>query len=321
MLVDPSLARSSHRQQRVACAQRHKFTCECCQNKHCVSNLPALVVQSALAGVQKAGILLAACVLTGTLLTSSAQALPSDTQSIQSDVLVLDYANILPDDEQLRLEQDLKELEQRTDWRLRVLTRFGPQAGPTGNEVKAAWAPNDRTVIVIVDPSSPNILAFNTGQAVEQLLRRAFFIELQSRYGNKFFVRDEGEDAAILGTVGALTDCLQRPGGCAVVPGIPSDQYTLTFITSFVGGIVFGYSLRLEPSGPVHRRWVWSLLFAPLWGTLFINFGIGPIVSRTSDFLPILGNVAGFLAAAAVVQFSPLFSKSAVEGPLWKKDP
>lgn len=59
----------------------------------------------------------------------------------------------------------------------------------------------------------------------------------------------QGEDAAILGTVGALTDCLQRPGGCAVVPGIPSDQYTLTVITSLVGGVVFGYSLRLEPSG------------------------------------------------------------------------
>ena len=74
---------------------------------------------------------------------------------------------------------------------MRVLTRFGPQAGPTGTEVKAAWAPDDRTVIIIVDPSSPNILAFNTGQAVEQLLRRTFFIELQSRYGNKFYVRDE----------------------------------------------------------------------------------------------------------------------------------
>ncbi len=205
---------------------------------------------------------------------------------------------------------------------MRVLTRFGPKAGPTENEVKAAWAPNDRTVIIIVDPSSPNILDFNTGQAVEQLLRRTFFVELQSRYGNKFFVRDEvylhpifvplvrhvqvklymlssasmiyagpqqptnvmcwftqpccnisclvnkcqlhlaawheqshkpvmqqGEDAAILGTVGALSECLQRPGGCAVVPGIPSDQYTLTLITSLVGGVVFGYSLRLEPSG------------------------------------------------------------------------
>lgn len=73
-------------------------------------------------------------------------------------------------------------------------------------------------------------------------------------------------------------------------------------------------------AGPVRRKWVWSLLFAPLWGSLIINFGIGPIVSRTSDPLPVLGNVAGFLAAAAVVQFSPLFSKSAVEGPLWKKE-
>lgn len=74
---------------------------------------------------------------------------------------------------------------------MRVLTRFGPKAGPTENEVKSAWAPNNRTVIVIVDPSSPNILDFSTGKAVEQLLRRTFFIELQSRYGNKFFVRDE----------------------------------------------------------------------------------------------------------------------------------
>ena len=73
-------------------------------------------------------------------------------------------------------------------------------------------------------------------------------------------------------------------------------------------------------AGPVRRKWVWSLLFAPLWGSLFINFGIGPIVSRTSDPVPVLGNIAGFVAAAAVVQLSPLFSRSAVEGPLWKKD-
>lgn len=59
----------------------------------------------------------------------------------------------------------------------------------------------------------------------------------------------QGEDAAVQGTVGALSDCLQRPDGCAVVPGLPSDQYALTLITSCVGGIVFGYSLRLPPSG------------------------------------------------------------------------
>ena len=53
------------------------------------------------------------------------------------------------------------------------------------------WGLDDRTTIIIVDPTSPNILAFNTGRSVEQLLSRSFFIELQSRYGNKFFVRDE----------------------------------------------------------------------------------------------------------------------------------
>jgi hypothetical protein len=52
-------------------------------------------------------------------------------------------------------------------------------------------------------------------------------------------------------------------------------------------------------AGMVKRKWVWLLLFSPLWGSLFINFGLGPIVSRTSDLAPIAGNTAGFLAAAA----------------------
>ena len=82
-------------------------------------------------------------------------------------------------------------LTRTSGWRIRVLTRFGPQAGPTGKEVKDVWGLDDRTTIIIVDPTSPNVLAFNTGRSVEQLLSRSFFIELQSRYGNKFFVRDE----------------------------------------------------------------------------------------------------------------------------------
>ena len=41
------------------------------------------------------------------------------------------------------------------------------------------------------------------------------------------------------------------------------------------------------------------LLFSPLWGLLFVNFGLGPIVSRTEDLGPILANTGAFLAAAA----------------------
>ena len=87
---DSSIARSPLRQQRVvACAQRRWSLCECLKDDRIFAKLPAVLAQSAQAGVQVAGTMLAACVLTGTLLTSSAQALPSDTQSIQSDVLVV----------------------------------------------------------------------------------------------------------------------------------------------------------------------------------------------------------------------------------------
>lgn len=61
----------------------------------------------------------------------------------------------------------------------------------------------------------------------------------------------------------------------------------------------------------MQRKWVWQLLFAPLSGSLFINFGLGPILTRTSDPLPILGNVAGFaLAAALVIVFAPALAKA-----------
>ena len=49
----------------------------------------------------------------------------------------------------------------------------------------------------------------------------------------------------------------------------------------------------------VTRRWVWPLLFSPLWGTLFVNFGLGPVVSRTDDLAPVAANCVAFLLAAA----------------------
>ena len=79
----------------------------------------------------------------------------------------------------------------RSGWKLRLLTRQGPQQGPSGQEIRRAWNYGARTAIVICDPTSPNILQFQAGDAVGALLRRGFFIELQSRFGNIFFVREE----------------------------------------------------------------------------------------------------------------------------------
>jgi hypothetical protein len=105
-------------------------------------------------------------------------------------------------------------------------------------------------------------------------------------------VREQGESAAVLGALDALTSCLAA-GGCAVVPGLTTDHYFFTLAVSVAGGVVAGAAARLEPQGFVQRRAVWVLLFAPLWGSLFINFGLGPVVTRTDDVLPVLGNLAG----------------------------
>jgi hypothetical protein len=64
----------------------------------------------------------------------------------------------------------------------------------------------------------------------------------------------------------------------------------------------------------VKRQWVWLLIFSPLWASLFVNFGLGPVVSRTSDAAPVLANTAGFLAAAALTYLDRLAAPRPQEG-------
>ncbi|CAL8464370.1 g3905 [Coccomyxa elongata] len=245
--------------------------------------------------------------------------LAKESQAIPSDRPVLDLARVVPSGREQELENKLKDLEQRSGWRVRLLTRPGPNAGPSEDEIRAAWQLDSKSSLIVVDPTSPNILQFRSGAEVNRLLSRPFFVELQSRYGNMFYVREEGEAAAVMGVVDALVECLETPGGCAVVPGLPSNQYQLTLITSVIGGFIAGYASRLQPEGIVRRKWIWLLVFSPLWGTLFISFGIGPIVTRTSDRIPVLMNTAAFLAAALVFRLSPLFQQSAIDTSILKR--
>lgn len=59
----------------------------------------------------------------------------------------------------------------------------------------------------------------------------------------------QGEAAAVMGALAALTDCLGRDGGCAVVPGLPPEQYTATLVCAATGGLVAGFVGRIEPQG------------------------------------------------------------------------
>ena len=165
-------------------------------------------------------------------------------------------------------------------------------------------------VVVLVDPSAPNILVFKWGKQINPLLPRAFFTELSSRFGNVFNVREEGDAGAVLAAVAALEDCLTRDGGCAVVPGLPRDQYVFTLVTSLAGGLVCGSALRIEPQGFVRQQWVWAVLFFPLWGILFVSFGLGPVLTRTNDVAPVAGNTAAFLACTAAVLFQDTIARA-----------
>ncbi|KAJ7281234.1 hypothetical protein O6H91_Y363000 [Diphasiastrum complanatum] len=230
--------------------------------------------------------------------------------------VILDYANVLSGSKVLELEQDLKQLESNTSWKVRILTTSESAPPVSQKSIRDLWNPDDKTIIVIENISSPNVLNFNVGEAVRRQLPRQFFNQLQSRFGNQFFVRQEGEAETLLVTLDALKQCLTAEGGCTNVPGLTNDLYFLTLATSIVGGCVFGFAARLPPSGRVQFSWQWPLIFSPLWLLLFGSFGILPILGRTSDWEPLIKNTIGFLLGAGALYLTPIFGPS----PITKSD-
>jgi hypothetical protein len=213
---------------------------------------------------------------------------------------VIDLGRFLSDFQEAELDKELTKFEQKTGWKLRVLTQVDRTPG---RAVKDFWGLNDRSVMLVADSRGRNLLNFNVGDSVYGLLPRVFWIELQSRYGNQFYVRDEGYDRSILSSINAIETCLANDG-CKVVPGLPKEQWILTLLTSILGGFIFGYAGHPRKEGEVFA-WRWALVMTPLWAMLFIAFGIGPVVSRTGDWLPIVRNVAGFVGSAIVAYLIP----------------
>lgn len=218
---------------------------------------------------------------------------------------VIDLANFLPKGQEEKLIQNLANFEMETGWKLRVLTQFDRTPGLS---VRKFWGLNDKSVLLVADPRGGNILNFNVGDEVYKLLPRTFWVELQTRFGNLYFVRENGENGSIVEALESIQTCLQR-GGCRVVPGLPREQWILTLITSVVGGVICGFAAIPRKKGQVFA-WQWALIFSPLWGILFIAFGLGPVLTRTTEWLPIVRNILGFLLGGAVAFLSPLLNQS-----------
>ncbi len=250
---------------------------------------------------------IAAFLLAATLWAQAPAAQAYDNPDLLPEIQtpIIDLAKSLTDIQEEALAEDLEKFEAQTGWKLRVLTQYDRTPG---RAVKNYWGLDDKSVLLIADSRGGNILNFSVGDALYEFLPRTFWIELQTRFGNMFFVREEGEDQSIIQSLESIKTCLLR-GGCNVVPGLPREQWILTLITSIVGGLVFGFAAQPRKPGQI-VAWQWALIFSPLWGILFIAFGIGPVVSRTSEWLPLFRNVAGFMIGALVAYLSPMLAST-----------
>jgi hypothetical protein len=249
----------------------------------------------AIAGLKRrlvGGLLALMCVLLGV-----APAGAADNPELLPDhpTPVIDLARSFSDVQRASLEQQLSQVEADTGWKLRVLTQYERTPGLA---VKDFWNLDERSLLVVADPRGGNLLNFNVGDALFALMPRTYWVELQTRFGNQYYVRDHGQDAAIVDSLAAVETCLDR-GGCQVVPGLPNEQWVLTLATSVLGGLIVGFAAY--PRKPEHKvEWAWVLLLSPLWVILFGVFGVAPIVTRTHDLLPLLRNALGFVGAIAV---------------------
>eukprot|EP00903_Cladosiphon_okamuranus_P013970 g12991.t1 len=136
---------------------------------------------------------------------------------------VIDLVSMLTKGQAKRINKQLEDLEKATGYRLRLLCQKYPET--PGLAVKDYWKVDDKTIVMVVDSGDDdrksggvNILNFNVGDGLRLGLPPQFWQRLQNKYGNRFFVRDNGVDGAIIAAVDSITLCLRSDSGFCVDP-------------------------------------------------------------------------------------------------------
>ncbi len=224
----------------------------------------------------------------------------------QNETPIIDLAKTLSPNQKENLEEMLNNFELESGWKIKYLSQF--ESSP-GLAIKDFWKLDETSLLIIADPRGGNLLNFNVGDAYFSFLPRLFWVELQTRFGNQYYVREHGEDGAVLDAINSVKICLEK-GGCQVVPGLPNEQYLWTLSTSILGGLIAGFSAAPRKKNELISIGFLALL-SPLWGMLFGVFGIAPIITRTSEILPLIKNGLAFSAAAigGYILSQTLFSK------------
>ena len=253
--------------------------------------------------IQRSLMMLGACLLVLITCFAPPALAVNNPELLPSEVTpVVDLANLLPELQEESLIENLEEFEAETGWKMRVLTQYDRSPG---RAVKKFWGLDDKSILLVADSRGGNLLAFSIGDDVYELLPRNFWIELQTRFGNMYYIREHGENNAIVEALESVKGCLLK-NGCNAVPGLPQEQWILTLVSSIVGGVILGVAVIPRDENQV-IAWQWGLIMSPLWGILFIAFGMGPVVIRTPEFLPLFRNMIGFALGAVVAFLSPSF--------------
>jgi hypothetical protein len=213
------------------------------------------------------------------------------------------------------MAQRLAQLDSENNWRVRVVTVDGLSARGGRESARAALGLpsyasslpsfDRRTVVLQADPTAPALLSIPyVGDDALKLLGRPFFTELESRFGNLYYSRENGSPKALRDAVATLELCLARDPPCRVVPGLPDEQLAACLTFAVAGGIIAGGASKIKGgSGPLQ----WVLLFAPLWFSLVFSFGVGPVISRLEpgEREAPLAKVLGAFAVSAVLPWAP----------------
>lgn len=124
-----------------------------------------------------------------------------------------------------RMDQLLGALERDTGWRVRVLCQNYPNT--PGLAIRDYWSlgkedqKDDKYVVLVVDQfgGRGNVLNFNVGEGTKLALPNVFWTRLQGKYGNTFYVRENGIDLAVTNAIDAIVTCLRSEDQfCVQVP-------------------------------------------------------------------------------------------------------
>jgi len=214
---------------------------------------------------------------------------------------LFDYAGVFTPERASALTAELTELESSTGWKVRVVTGYEGAI----NDLYRTTRADRKTVIMTADEFKGNVLEFYYDtSSLKEVIPKNVFQEMRGRYGNKYYVYEEGLETAVVDATEALRGCLAR-GGCAFVPGLSPQQREFSLVAVITGGFLFGAATAAGKSAAEPSPW--TGVFIAIWVPWVFAFGFYPLyVRQPEDLTPLIQNAALFAAIVLFTSSSPL---------------